>query len=1210
MLNNSVHSADLALSSVPLYLGGGVEPNIMFTLDDSGSMQMEHMGLPSTLGKETNFYFPRPLNLYGAGPNADDFNDVASFEDTNIHNFYGRSSHNNAIFYNPDKTYIPWSNSDGSLMADADPTHALYNPTILANGGLDLTSQQSEVACWVTPATTLIRDRSLKPCNTSQTYWPITYFNYTNGLVTDRASYTKVVINNSSPGSYTSPSGTVRTKAEEIQNFANWFQYYRSRILTARAGIGRAFSKQSDKMRVGFAALNKGCSTKTFMQPCIPEHIDGGDPRYPTGTLVIQNGVRPFSGQDRNHFFDTLYTFPISGLSTPGRKAIGAVGRYFQRSDSQGPWSETPGTVSSENPAEHLSCRQNYNILLTDGDSVGPFIGPYYGVDENNSDNTAGSTITGPNNQSFTYQPGPPYQDNWGHSITTMTLADVAMHYWKHDLRTDLVNNVPVNASDDAFWQHLVNFTIGFGVNGTLDPAVDYPALKAGLIDWPEPTTEATRIDNLWHTAINSRGDYFSVSDPDVFADSLAGVLSTITDRASAASAVTVDSGTISSSSKLYQGKFEGGTWTGQLLAYPFNADGSLGSSIWNAADFIPSHTNRTIITSEDNTGTGQPFRWTNISSNQQASLSSEAVLNYLRGDQSQEESHGGIFRNRISLLGDIINSSPRYVGAPSEFYLDNWGAGAAENLVPYSTFISTNHNRAPLVYVGANDGMLHSFDADTGVEKFAYIPRALYERIPDLADVNYNHKYYVDSSPVIRDAFFNSAWHTVLVSGLRGGGQGVFALDVTDPSSFNNETSAATKVLWEFTDSDDADLGYVYGPPSIMRMNNGKWAAIFSGGYNNTVDNGNDGATHDSTSGTGAIYIVDIADGSLIKKFDTETGKAQDPTGNQRPNGLAQPQAADFNADQITDAIYVGDLFGNVWKIDVSASNEISWDFSYHQGNSPLPIYTACSESPCTATNHQPITTIINVAFHPSRLGYMLIFGTGQYIEIGDNVSTGQITQSMYGIWDRHQASLTSFDRGDLLQQQIIKEVDQHNASVRVTTDNAINWYNGLSGHLGWYLDLVNTESGNTDNKGERQISNTSIRGSHLIFSTLIPSDDPCNYGGTGYLMVLDVNTGARLAYTPFDLSGDGVFSSTDYINIGDIDGDGNDDYAPATGIRSKQGVISSPAIVRTGAGIGRIITTTSDTDASGRPIEITNTNFDPSNFGRQSWRQLDFNF
>lgn len=442
---NSSHSADLALSQVPLYLGGGIDPNVMFTLDDSGSMQMEHMGLTS--GTEFSvFYFPKPLNLYGAGPNAEQANNVASFADTNLHNFYGRSSHNNAIFYNPDKTYIPWSNSDDTLMPDAVPTHALYNPTITANGGLDLTSQQTQEACWISHAT-LLTTATISSCNTNQTYWPITYFNYNNGPITDLTSYTKVVINNSSPGSYTSPSGIVRTKADEIQNFANWFQYYRSRILTARAGIGRAFSKQSDKMRVGFAALNKGCSTTAFGGLCTLESIDGGDPRFPGGSTVLESGVRSFSGQDRNHFFDTLYTFPISGHATPARYALGVVGSYFERSDNQGPWSETPGTASNESRSEHLSCRQNYNILLTDGERNGSIYGPFFGINELNVDNTAGVTMSGPNNPSFTYKPGPPYKDNWGNGTTSMTLADVAMHYWKHDLRTDLVNNVPVNAS-------------------------------------------------------------------------------------------------------------------------------------------------------------------------------------------------------------------------------------------------------------------------------------------------------------------------------------------------------------------------------------------------------------------------------------------------------------------------------------------------------------------------------------------------------------------------------------------------------------------------------------------------------------------------------------------------------------------------------------------------------------------------------------------
>ncbi|OUR65237.1 pilus assembly protein PilY [Methylophaga sp. 42_25_T18] len=1170
----TVNAADLDLSPVPLYLGGVVEPNIMFTLDDSGSMQWEIM--PDENRHFTLHTFPRPTGLYGG---TDYTNQVPNYDADNVHNFFGRSANNNTVFYNPDVTYVPWSNSNGTSMGDATPTAVLYNPNLPAVGNLNLTVQQTQNACWFTHTTDL-NTAFGDPCFGNHTYWPITYYNYNGGTVTASTSYTRVQITTatSSATNFTSPSGVVRTRDEEIQNFANWFQYYRSRILTARAGIGRAFARQGTNLRVGFSAINQGAVT-----------VDGV-----ASTNALIQGVRSFSGTDRSNFFDNLYGRVINNSGTPLRSSVNAVGTYYERADNQGPWSETPGTT---NAAAHLSCRQSYNILMTDGywNGADPGVG--------NSDNTNGTTITGPDNPDFQYLADNPYKDGWSN-----TLADVGMDFWKRDLRSTLDNNVPTNAADDAFWQHMVNFTVGLGVNGSLDPTTALPGLTDGTTPWPDPTaTSLATIDDLWHTAINSRGGFFSASDPDTFADSLSDILSSISDRTSAASAVAVNSGTITGTTKLYQARFNSGDWTGQLLAFPINLDGSLATVAWDAADLIPAATARKIITFD---GTdGQPFRWTDIDAGQQTSLGSEAILNYLRGDQSGEANNGGTYRNRNSLLGDIINSSPTYVGAPTLRYPDNWGSGADENSVLYSAFKSTHSSRQDLIYVGSNDGMLHAFNADTGVEQFAYVPASLYNDLSDLADINYNHQFFLDGSATVVDAFYDEdadgtgEWHSVLVSGLRGGAQGIFALDVTDPTDFNTEATGAAKVLWEFTDADDDDLGYVYGPPSIVRLTTGKWAAVFSGGYNNTFDNG---TTNDSTSGNAVLYIVDIADGSLIKKFDTKIGSADDPTGNNRPNGLSQPSVIDFNGDYIADAIYAGDLFGNVWKIDISGNSAGSWKFAYKTGSNPDPIYTACASATCTASNHQAITTQVKVKNHPTLEGYLVVFGTGKYIEVGDNISSGQTTQSMYGIWDRAESTLTTFDRDDLLEQEIIFEVSQFSELLRVITDNSITWHNGTSGHLGWYLDLYNTQSGNTNNFGERQISNTIIRNGRLIFSTLIPLDDPCAFGGTGVLMELDVNSGGRLPFSPFDLNGDGVFSSDDYVQIG-TDADGNAIYAPVSGKYSKDGIISQPTVVNVAGGGNVEIIYNNTGDGN---VDKTVGNSGTSDVGRQSWRQLEFNF
>lgn len=1170
-LHQFAMAATLNISNVPLYLGGAVEPNIMFTLDDSGSMQFEVM--PDDIRGWAYYLFPRPSSLYGAGVYT---NRVPTFDDYNVHNYYLRSAANNSIFYNPDIDYTPWSNPDGSSMPDANPNAAYYNPADTSRGSLNLLAQQSQYACWYRDNNEQLHDRDdyNSTCYSTRSFWPITYYIFHGGDVTDRDNYTRVQITSSTPASatFTSPDGITRTRDEEVQNFANWFQYYRSRVLMARAGVGQAFAKQGTNLRVGFAAINQGGKT-----------VDGV---YSSRAIV--DGVRSFSGTDRANFFDRLYDHPIDSNGTPLRTAAKYVGEYFKRSDNRGPWGNTPGTNDA---SDHLVCRQSYNILTTDGywNGSNPNVG--------NSDNTAGPVITGPEQPDYQYQPEPPYADSWSN-----TLADVTMHYWKNDLRPDLSNEVTTNQQDPAFWQHLVTFTVGLGVDGTLDPDNDYNDLADGNLNWPQPGDDKEEnIDDLWHAAINSRGQFFSASEPEQFSDSLSAILNNITSRTSSAASVALNSGSVSSDTRIYQARFKSGDWSGQLLAYEIDSDALIASLDWDASTLIPNPNKRIIATYDG--ATGKRFRWGQLNATQKALLGNDSnVLSYIRGNASQERRNGGNFRNRNTRLGDIINSTPTYVAKPNANYPNFWGASQPENDAPYSAFVTAQANRQPLIYVGANDGMLHAFDAVTGVEEFAYIPNIIFDKLENLTSPTYNHQYYVDGSPTIFDAFFSDgSWHTVLVSGLGAGGQGVFALDVTDPSAFATEDGAASKVLWEFSDADDRDLGFTFGEVSIIRLNNGEWAALFSGGYNNNDDNNLDGnnAT-DSLTGNGVLYLVNIETGALIKKFDTLIGSADDPTGNGRPNGLSTPSAIDTNGDRIVDLIYAGDLFGNVWSIDVSDSDKANWDFSYKSGANPRPLYTACHGNVCNGSNVQPITTQIQVVSHPSEKGYLLLFGTGKYFEVGDNSTTGQVTQSFYSIWDKQLSTLTAFNRSNLLEQKIILEQGEDTDDYRITSNYPIDW----SSKQGWYLDLYNQQGGNNANSGERQVSNAIIRNGRVIFVTLVPSDDPCDDGGTGWLMELNYASGSRLSFSPFDLNGDQAFSPDDYINIGDIDGDGEDDYVPASGKKSKVGIIARPSIASQ-AGGQREFKYTSGADGN---IEVTVENPGPSFVGRQSWRQLDY--
>ena len=1223
--------AVLSISDTPLFLGGTVAPNLVYTIDDSGSMDREVMPTVGHQGTTRSLY-PRPDDAYGTTNGENDINTI-TFNDNDLHHYARRSLATNSIFYNPDVNYEPWSNADGTLMSNANPACVLHNPMRPSLGCFDILQQQTATLEWwenisgdgdINNAQNACDDGDDDDDDDdtcAKSFYTITYFIYngTPGVmaeIANFANYTKVQITSSTPttNTYTSPNGTVRTRDQEVQNFANWYQYYRSRDLTARGGTGKAFSQQGASLRIGFARLTPGTNS-----------IDG------VNNDAVVHGVRPFTGTDRTTWFNTLYNFPLDGSGTPLRRAMGEVGEYFSRSDNSGPWGEVPGT---NNTTPHSECRQSYHILMTDGDWNGD---PAANASaQANVDNSTGPTIInhtgGPNYQ---YTAANPYSDSFSD-----TLADVAMYYWNRDLRTDLNNKLPTNSSDPAFWQHLVQFTVGLGVFGTLDPSTDLPALTAGTKTWPDPSTgPLERIDDLWHAAVNGRGEFLSAGDPGSFANALSSNLQSIVDRTGSAAAVALNAGTITSTSQLYQARFDSGDWTGQLLAFPINPDATLGPQAWDAGAVVSGQnfdTGRKIITYKPSTGAGIPFRWpsnpsspssTELDVSQSAALDinpstgtadslGSARLNYLRGDTSNTT-----FRVRTRVFGDVTNSAPVFVGAPNLPYPDYWGASAPENSVPYSSSFKNNTtyvNRTPMVYVGANDGMLHGFRTSDGTETMAYVPSKMFANLNQLTDNAYKHRFYVDGPINVVDAYLSTSlgWRSVLAGSLGAGGQGVYALDVSVPPGTGGgaESSITNKVLWEFTDADDADLGRTFSLVNIVRMHNGEWAGVFGNGYNNTEA---DGAA--STTGNAVLYIVNLETGALIKKIDTGKGTADDPTGLGRPNGLASPAVIDIDGDFIADYIYAGDLFGNLWKFDVTSTNPASWDSDYVDGSlNPVPLFVARDAS----NNAQPITTTPQVGIHPLGIsqGFVVYFGTGKYFENGDNTQVGQPTQSFYGIWDKNLATLTAFTRAHLLQQQILQEVTSGGFDLRAASDNQIVWHSASgtpSGtppatHLGWYMDLYNTEGGNTNNFGERQVSNAVLRNDRIIFTTLIPSSNDCDFGGTGWLMELDPTDGSRIDFVIFDINNDGVFDDNDMIQVAfDVDGDGDvdsDDKLPPSGKKSTVGIIPTVSIIKKSGGGGECINGVMVKYASGSTgaIEATANNCGPEVFGRQTWRQL----
>ncbi|WP_151705079.1 pilus assembly protein [Nitrincola alkalilacustris] len=1167
------------VSQNPLFLTTPVEANLMFLLDDSGSMHFETIGdeltdtfegTGSWVGRMVPYVYPHHQTtgtpagvsfqdcIYSSGTStscdywrsstyrAARLHLVPRFEADNRWAAYFRSSHVNPVYYNPDVTYLPWVDAFGSSWSNADPQQALHNPSLPEKGWRNLTIDNTQRACWVRDnATENSSDANL--CDTANlSFWPATYFQYNSGDLTEASSYTRVEIRSGntyarSEDRFDCDDHTACTYQEEIQNFANWYSYHRSRILAARGGIGRAFSQLPASLRVGFGTINQGSN-----------NVDG------LSTSSIIRGVRRFASSDRDEFFGLLYDRDVPIAGTPLRNALNDAGTYFSRSDNDGPWSESPGQGVD---SDHLECRQSYSILMTDGywNGGGPSLG--------NVDNTTGPTITAPDGSTYQYTAADPYRDS-----RSNTLADVAMHYWNRDLRpagtaTGLDNRVPTSNRNEAFWQHMVTYGVGLGVEGSIDPEVAWQAVIDGdPISWPDPapfSAFAAKLDDLLHAGINSRGGFFSAKDPNEFSKQFTRILEDVVARTEASSvAVASNSTQLSTGTRIYQGRFNSADWSGELLAYgfdPYQTGDAQFSLLWNAADHIPDPNDRKIFTINPATNAGVKFEWSDgITADQATHLISEELVNYLRGSDEDEIRNGGSFRDRLSPLGDIINSPPVYVGEELNFgYANNNDLAAS-----YITFLEQNKalaetSRRATIYVGANDGMVHAFDADTGVEHFAFVPNAVIPTMPELADQNYSHRFFVDGEFNVSHIQRGGQWRTVLVGGLGAGGNSIFALDVTEPGAFND-----ANVLWEFT---DPDLGYTFGRPTVARMqtanNAWKWVAVFGNGYH-------------SNDRTAALYIVDMDDGSLIKKIEVD---------DEGGNGLSAPTLVANNERVITEA-YAGDLKGNLWKFDFTGNGVNQWDVAFKQGQNSLPLFKALGPSP--DENVQPITSRPAVGGLPEG-GRIVIFGTGKFFEVGDNDTSGNPPlQSIYGIKDLGQR-VQETDRSTLVEQEIIWEGPSPNGeyNLRVVTKNEV-----LDIDKGWFMDLVH----DNNRQGERIVSQPLIHLGRVIFATIIPSQDPCDFGGTSWLMEIDPKTGGRLPDPVFDINDDQQFNEDDMISV-------NGELVPPSGIQSNVGIIDTPTIIDDGELEFKVLS-----GSSGNMETVTEPGSGGGDRDRISWRQL----
>jgi len=725
--------------------------------------------------------------------------------------------------------------------------------------------------------------------------------------------------------------------------------------------------------------------------------------------------------------------------------------------------------------------------------------------------------------------------------------------------------------------------------------------------------------------------NYFLVINPLKMLTQMDKALAKIRDDSGTSAALATNSFSFQSDTLLFQTRFNSDGWSGELNAYPVSASG-ISTVAWQAQKQLASASSasRTILTYDvDQTTRGIPFRWASMSSsgsttlrtalNKTANGTADALgedrVTYLRGDtmtgmRTRPVISGTTLINR---LGDIINSQAQYVGRP------NFGYGEAS----YAAFSIAKNSRAKMVYVGANDGMLHGFSATTGDELLGYIPSEMYRvrasQLPlsKLTQTDYGktgnvHRFYVDGTPTMGDICTGSCsaasdWKSIIVGGLNGGGQGIYALDITNPGSFS-EGSASSIVKWEFLDHDhdgvsttatitgDAELGYTYSRPFIVKLCTSRdsggtgsvkpcnaygWFVIFGNGYNNTESDGYAG------TGDSVLYVLNADTGYLVKKI-----ALNEPDG-VTPNGLSELAPVDLDGDGTIDYVYAGDLKGNMWRVDFVSDSTNNWESAFGSSSNPDPLYIAKDEQSPTR-QRQPITTAPDVIVHPLS-GVLVIFGTGSYIATSDP-ATSQV-QTIYGIWDKLDGNtVDSTDRNNLQAQTVNTSTVTASSTVslsggttttetysyRTVSSNPVNWVatGSLSAMNGWYMNLPETR--------ERVSFNPQVLGGNLLkFTSTIPSADVCEAGGNSWDYYTDAITGGRLAWSPFvDLTGVRDFGGTS---------------AYASARKSRIGITPPGTVLTEGQGRGTVFQ-----GGSTGEMDYYKANLGQAIAGRVSWREI----
>jgi len=662
----------------------------------------------------------------------------------------------------------------------------------------------------------------------------------------------------------------------------------------------------------------------------------------------------------------------------------------------------------------------------------------------------------------------------------------------------------------------------GFTVPSGFSPySASTTSLNSALWD-PQGTTDST-FPGVVVPRLKP-ANYYNGGDPQSMISGLTQALSNIVAGAAAGSSQlnTVSAQLSASNNITYSTSYNPADWTGDLVASltSFDSAGNATSlQQWSAQTNLDAQAAGTgwntarVIASASGTNTaapGVPFRYASLSGTQLANLGSGALsrqnmLNYLRGDRSNEGSAGlQLYRSRNHLLGDIADSKAVAVAAPASGYSDSTNPG-------YSAFATARASRTRMVYAGANDGMLHAFDgqlaassATAGNERFAYVPSLVLpgpnstpatDGLAALGNTSFTHHAYVDATPVVFDVDFNKTsaatpatndWRTLLVGGLGKGGKEFYALDVSNGSSITTETQAASAVMWEFT---NATMGYSYGNPIIAKTKKYGWVVILTSGYNNS-------------DGIGRLYIVSPKSGALLETISTGAGSLATPGGLTYATGFV----IDYT-DYTIDSVYAGDLLGNLWRFDMTPASG-----SY---SAPLKLATLTSSS----GSAQPVTTRPLVEVDPTSSKRYVLVGTGRLLDSSD-ISSSQV-QSFYAIVDGTRSAFSTSGSYPIARANLT-------ANTNLLTGIA------TSVTVGWYYDMTHSSTDSNGNAVTERVNVMPTANSGIVaWAGNVPAGSICSASGTYNVYAVNIETGKSVLTNAAYDSGTGAVTDLNFVNV-----------------------------------------------------------------------------